>query len=151
MNRIWIYQSKKALTDGTLSEITRQLNEFIVRWSAHKKKLDARFEIKYNQFIILYVNQEEVLASGCSIDESVHFMQEIDKKYDLSLFDRQQMAFLDPEGEIRVCHLNDISTLRKSGLLQDDTKVFNNMILDENQLINSWKIPFRQSGFSAFA
>ena len=151
MNRIWIYQSKKALTDGTLEEITSQLNEFIDRWSAHKMKLDARFEILHNQFIILYVNQDEIMASGCSIDDSVRFLQALDQKFNLSLFDRQQMAFLDPDGEVRVCSLNEISELRKSGLIQDETSVFNNTIMDENQLSTSWKIPFKLSGYSAFA
>ena len=151
MNRIWIYQSKKAFTASEIEEISGELNEFISAWAAHKKKLNAGFEIKYGHFIILYVNQDEVLASGCSIDDSIHFMQKLDKKYDLSLFDRRQMAFVDDTGEIRICHLNDIPDLKKSGLISDQTRVFNNTILDENELSSSWKIPFKESGFAVFA
>jgi hypothetical protein len=151
MNRIWIYQSKRALTGKEQEEISYALTGYVNRWAAHNAKLDARFEILHSHFIILSVNQEEVTASGCSIDDSVRFMQEIDKTFNLSLFDRQQMAYVDSQGEVKVCRLNDIGDLRKNGAIQDNSYIFNNLILDEAEMESSWKIPFKDSGFVAFA
>ena len=150
MNRIWIYQSKRPFTVQEQENIAKELDFFIKRWAAHSKKLDARFEILHNHFITLTVNQEEIMASGCSIDDSVRFMQDLDKKYNLSLFDRQQMAFMAENGDVQVCGLNEIATLYKNGRLQDLSYVFNNLIQDANEMALSWKIPFKDSGFVAF-
>jgi hypothetical protein len=150
MNRIWIYQSKTPITSQQEAEISDALQGFVTRWAAHNVKLDARFEILYSHFILLSVNQEEVMASGCSIDDSVRFMQELDSRYNLSLFDRQQMAFVNDSGTIEVCGLNDIAALYQSGRLQDSTSVFNNLIQDARQIESSWKIPFKESGFVSF-
>ena len=147
MSRIWIYQSKHKLSPSEKESITLETTAFINRWAAHNVKLDARFEIKNDRFIILSVNEQEVLASGCSIDDSVRFMQELDKKYNLSLFDRLQMAYLDANGEVQVSGFNDIDKLFEAGEIKDNTLVFDNTIQDSNQLSNAWKVPFAQSGF----
>src|SRR5438105_1761582 len=130
MDRVWIYQSKKALSAVEEQEISFALGDFIKRWAAHSKKLDASFEILYNHFIILKVNQEEILASGCSIDDSVRFMQALDKQYGLSLFDRRQMAFIDNAGEVRVCAMDEIPAFIEHGVINDETLIFNNLIQD---------------------
>jgi hypothetical protein len=150
MNRIWIYQSKRPLTNIEQTKITAEMQAFVEHWAAHNVKLDARFEILHSHFIILSVNQEEVMASGCSIDDSMHFMQDLDRKYNLSLFDRQLMAYVNETGDIKVCSLNEISTLYNSGQITETTYIFNNIIHDSSLLDTSWKIPFKESGFKAF-
>jgi hypothetical protein len=150
MNRIWIYQSKRPITSLEQEKITAALQDFVTRWAAHNVKLDAKFEIRHGHFIILSVNEEEVMASGCSIDDAFRFMQEIDKKYDLSLFDRRQMAYVNENGEIKVCGLDDISTLYRSGDIKDNTTIFNNLIQDLNDIEVSWKVQFKDSGFVNF-
>jgi len=149
MNRIWIYQSKRTFSEKEHNEISTALDTFVKRWAAHSKKLDARFEILHNHFIALTVNQEEIMASGCSIDDSVRFMQDLDKTYNLSLFDRQLMAYIDEDENIKVCGLNEIAGLHKSGKIQGYTYIFNNLIQDANEMALSWKIPFKDSGYFA--
>jgi hypothetical protein len=119
-------------------------------WAAHNHKLDARFEIQQNRFILLTVNQEEVHASGCSIDDLYRFIQDLDLKYNLGILDRRQMAFINKNGEIQVCGLDDISSLYQDKILLDDTYIFNNTIQDASLLNSEWKIPFKKSGFAAF-
>jgi len=150
MNRIWIYQSKRPLANQEQEEISNALQAFVTRWAAHNVKLDARFEIRHSHFIILSVNQEQVMASGCSIDDSVRFMQALDNQYGLSLFDRQQMAFVDETGQIQVCGLNEIGALYQSGQLSDQTPIFNNTIQDAEALENTWQVPFQESGYVMF-
>ena len=147
MSRIWIYQSKHKLSPSEKEFINSETMAFINRWAAHNVKLDARFEIKNDRFIILSVNEQEVLASGCSIDDSVRFMQDLDRKYNLSLFDRLQMAYLDANGEVQVCSFNEIDKHYETGKITDETIVFDNTIQDSDQLSGSWKVPFAQSGF----
>jgi len=80
-SRIWIYQSSRKFSDEKVAEIENELMSFIENWSAHGTSLEASFTIKYNRFIIIAVNQEFHSATGCSIDASVGFIQNLEQKY----------------------------------------------------------------------
>ena len=54
-------------------------------------------EIRYNRFIILIVDESHAGASGCSIDKSVHFMQQLEQEYGINLFDRFNLAYRNGE------------------------------------------------------
>ena len=78
-SRIWIYQSDRKFSDDEINEIEAALKTFTENWAAHGTGLEASFITKYNRFIILAVNQEAQASTGCSIDASVHFIQELEK------------------------------------------------------------------------
>ncbi len=75
-SRVWIYQANRSLSEQELQEINTKLEDFITQWTAHGANLKASFEIRYKRFIILALDQELNAASGCSIDASVHFIQQ---------------------------------------------------------------------------
>jgi hypothetical protein len=151
MERIWIYPCDRKLSEKEKSELSAKLEHFVKNvWAAHNVKLKAAYQIPYDHFIILSVDQEEVTASGCSIDSSVHFMQQIQKEYGLDFFNRQRMMYLK-EGEIKSCTLSEIKDLHRSGELTEDTEVFNNTVSDSLAMQRSWKQPFRESGYKMFA
>ena len=79
-SRIWIYPSNRRFTKGELFVLRGELNDFISKWTAHNQSLETSYDLPYNQFILLAVNQQTVQASGCSIDASVRFIQEVEKK-----------------------------------------------------------------------
>jgi hypothetical protein len=74
-SRLWLYPSNRKLSDDEVVEISETLNNFVQDWSAHGTSLEASFEIRYNRFIILAINQEFHPATGCSIDSSVAMIQ----------------------------------------------------------------------------
>ena len=87
-SRIWIYQSDKKILDQDLIKIKTKLTEFLKNWTAHGDDLKSSFEIKYNRFLIIALNEKSTKASGCSIDACVHFIQKIEKDYGLNLLDK---------------------------------------------------------------
>lgn len=78
-SKIWIYQSNRKFSDDECSEIETDLESFLQNWSAHGTSLEASYQLKYNRFIIIAVNQEVQNATGCSIDASVQFIQNLEK------------------------------------------------------------------------
>ena len=80
-SKVWIYQSNRKFTDEEFAAIETDLKTFVENWAAHGTGLEASFELKYNRFIILAVNQENQIATGCSIDSSVQFIQSLEQKY----------------------------------------------------------------------
>ena len=126
-SRIWIYQSSRKFSDDEIAEIEKDLVEFITNWRAHGASLEASFQIKYNRFIILAVNQEVQAATGCSIDSSVVFIQNLEQKYEVDLLDKMNVAF--KQGEfITYKTLLDFKKIAKDKSVSENTIVFNNLV-----------------------
>ena len=81
-SRVWIYQSNRKFSDAEFTEIENDLKTFLEGWAAHGTSLESSYQLKYNRFIVLAVNQDVQAATGCSIDASVEFIQALEKKYE---------------------------------------------------------------------
>ena len=92
-SKIWIYQSNRKFTDAEFEEINTATQAFINDWSAHGTSLEASYLLKYNRFIIFAVNPEIQAATGCSIDKSVQFIQDLEQKYQVDLLDKMNVTF----------------------------------------------------------
>jgi hypothetical protein len=93
--RIWIYQSARQLTDNEVAAVSHRLQSFAEGWTAHGKPLHASFTISHRQFIILAADEDVQPASGCSIDDSVRVIKELDKTFSLQLVNRELVTFLN--------------------------------------------------------
>ena len=88
ISKVWIYQANRSFSESELVEIASKLDTFIENWTAHGSDLQAGYEIKYKRFIVLALNQNLNDASGCSIDASVHFIQQLEQAYNVDLMDK---------------------------------------------------------------
>jgi hypothetical protein len=148
-SRIWIYQSSRKFSDEEVAEIEKDLMQFIENWSAHGTSLEASFTIRYNRFIILSVNQEFHPATGCSIDSSVGFIQNLEQKYSVDLLDKMNVAF--KQGEfITYKTLLEFKKLAKDKSVSENTIVFNNLVNTTEELNEGWEIPAGESWHSRF-
>ncbi|WP_298303989.1 ABC transporter ATPase [Flavobacterium sp.] len=148
-SRIWIYQSSRKFSDEEVAEIEKDLKQFIENWSAHGTSLEASFTIKYNRFIIIAVNQEFHPATGCSIDSSVGFIQNLEQKYSVDLLDKMNVAF--KQGEfITYKTLLEFKKLAKDKSVYENTIVFNNLVNTIEELNEGWEIPASESWHSRF-
>jgi len=143
-SRVWIYQSSRELDNLEVDEIKKHGKDFINSWSAHGAELNAAFEIFYNRFIVLFADETQVKASGCSIDSSVHFIQKIQEAYQLDLFDRLNIAF-KVANKIDTLRLNDFQEALEKGQLTEDTIVFNNLIERKADFEKSWEVQLKNS------
>ena len=148
-SRIWIYQSNRKFTDEEVIEIEEGLIEFLTNWSAHGAALESSFQIKYNRFIILAVNQEVQANTGCSIDASVTFIQSLEQKYSVDLLDKMNVAF--KQGEfITYKTLLEFKKLAKEKAVSENTIVFNNLVNSIEEWNENWEIPANESWHSRF-
>jgi len=94
-SRVWIYQNQEPISKENQALIQQKLDEFVASWAAHEVPLLAKASILEDYFIVLVVNEEITVASGCSIDTSVHFIKELEKTFQLKLFDRLHVLIED--------------------------------------------------------
>lgn len=144
--RLWIYQSDRKLSDSEIEAIKEQGDNFIDNWAAHGEKLQAAFEILHSQFLIIFADEDEAKASGCSIDRSVHFIKNLEQEYSISLLNRTLIAYkVDDENEIVTLPQEEFIGLVAQGTLTKDTIVFNNLVTTKADLETKWQVPLKES------
>ena len=143
-SRVWVYQADRKLTDDVVAQIQEHLNAFTTQWTAHNNQLKAKAEVRYNRFLILIVDETQAGASGCSIDKSVRFMQEIEREFNINLFDRFNLAYKQAD-EVLSLPRHGFEDLLKQGAINTDTIVYNNLVQNLSELETKWEVPFKDS------
>ena len=148
-SRVWIYQSNRKFSDVELAEIESELILFVEKWAAHGNELEASYLLKYNRFIILAVNQEIQQVTGCAIDSSVSFIQNLEQKYQIELLDKMNVTFRNGE---YIAHksLLDFKKMAKEKAVTANTIVFNNLVNNIEEFNENWEVPAGDSWHSRF-
>ncbi|SDE75882.1 hypothetical protein SAMN05421636_107146 [Pricia antarctica] len=148
-SRIWIYQADRSFTSDELEEIQSEMDAFLKDWTAHGSNLKAGYEIRYKRFIVIALDQSQTAASGCSIDASVHFIQHLEKKYDVQLLDKMNVSY--KQGEyIAYKTLSDFKKMAKQKAVSKNTVVFNNLVNNKQEYEEHWEVPASESWHGRF-
>jgi len=147
-SRIWIYQSNSAFTDVEISNISKIIEPFLENWQRHGNNLKASYRIIYNQFIVIAVDENNEV-SGCSIDASMHIMQQIEQQFKVDLTDKLQVAFKNGDN-INTVSLADFKKYVTLDKITSETIVFNNMVDSIEGLQNNWEVPANKSWHNRF-
>ena len=148
-SRVWIYQSERKFTEIEEEEIRAALSNFIEEWTAHGQSLQAGYEIKYNRFIIIALDQSNAAASGCSIDASVHFIQALENKYGIDLLDKMNVTFRQGQ-YITYKPLMDFKKMAKERAISAETIVFNNLVTNVGEYKEHWEVAAKESWHQRF-
>lgn len=148
-SRVWIYQASRSFSEQELQEITGKLEKFIQQWTAHGADLNASFEIRYNRFIVLALDQEMNAATGCSIDASVNFIQQLEKEYNVDLLDKMNVSY--KQGDfVAYKSLTDFRKMAKDRAVSPKTIVFNNLVNNKAEYLEDWEVPASESWHKRF-
>jgi hypothetical protein len=147
--RVWIYQSDREFTAKEIEIISVKAVDFINQWTRHGDDLKGSFTVKYNQFLILAVDENFNTVSGCSIDSSVRFIQALEKELQLDLMNKMNVTFKDNE-HINLVKLADFQRFAKEQKITLETIVFNNMVATKEDFENNWEIPAKKSWHKRF-
>ena len=96
-SRIWIYQSNRKFIVSELEELNSKTVAFLNSWASHGSEMLCSYQIKYDRFIIIALDESKTSASGCSIDSCVHFIQGLEKTFEVLLLDKMNVAFKQGE------------------------------------------------------
>ena len=148
-SRVWIYQANRSFSDEEILAIEAKISTFIEAWTAHGKDLQAGFKIVYKRFIVLALDQDLNAATGCSIDASVHFIQQLEKEYAVDLMDKMNVSY--KQGDF-IAHksLIDFKKMAKQKAVSKNTIVFNNLVHNIAEFNENWEVPASESWHSRF-
>lgn len=148
-SRVWVYQSDKEFSQKEIDFISEKAQSFIEQWTRHGDSLKGSFTIKYNQFLVLAVDEGFNNVSGCSIDASVHFVQELEKVLNVDMMNKMNISFKDGE-HINIVKMNAFKEYAQQNKITKDTVVFNNMISTKEELETAWEVPASHSWHKRF-
>lgn len=146
-SRLWIYQSSRLFFMSEAIQIEDLLNDFIEKWNSHGTPVKGFGTLFFGQFIVLMADENATGVSGCSTDSSVRLMKEIEQLYKVSLFDRQNLAFVIKD-KIQLLPLNQLQYAFENQFINTDTLYFNNLVQTKQELETNWIIPLKESWLS---
>ncbi|GHB51870.1 hypothetical protein [Persicitalea jodogahamensis] len=148
-SRLWIYQADRSLTDQEVSLINQTLEAAIDGWEAHNQSLLASGKVFHNRFVVLAVDESHEMPSGCSIDKSVHWLQELGGRLNVDFFDRS-VAYLDASKAVQTLPVAAVKQAIADEVLFSNTPVFDNLVSTKAQWMKRWKVPADQTWLKRF-
>ena len=147
--KIWIYQSSRKFYPDEIKKITQQIEGFLTSWNDNGIDIIASYQLKYNRFIIIAVDQTLDTLSIDAIDDSVGFILALQAEYNVELLDKLNVCF--KQGEyVQYKDLKEFQKLLKKKAVSAKTIVFNNLINTKQELEDNWEIPITESWHSRF-
>ncbi len=143
-SRIWIYQSNRLFSMAEAFEMEDMLNDFLQSWKSHGDPVKGFANLFFGQFIILMADESAITVGGCSTDSSVHLIKDIEKRFQVDLLNRQNLAFIVKD-KIELLPLNQLAYAFENGFIDSNTLYFNNTVLTKKDLLEKWLIPVKES------
>jgi hypothetical protein len=143
-SRVWIYQSNRLFSLSEALTIEDKLNDFVAGWNSHGDPVKGYATLFFGQFIILMADESATGVSGCSTDSSVRLIKELERMFQVNLFDRQTLAFVVKE-KVQLLPLNQLNYAVQNGFVSSETLYFNNTVLNKQELVDNWIIPVKES------
>jgi len=148
-SKIWVYQSDRNLSKIDIELIEKEVKVFLENWSSHNKEIQSSFEVRYNRFLIIGLNENINLASGCSIDKSINFIKDLQSNLKVNFLNRLDVAY-KIGNVINSISLSKFQTMIREKKLSKDSIVYNNMIDTKESYINNWETKIENSWHKKF-
>jgi hypothetical protein len=154
-SRVWVYQSIREFSENEITQLKNKAEGFISEWTSHGKTMNACIEIFHKRFIIVCVDEKTTSASGCGIDKSLKFIQQLESDLggNTFLLDRMNVAYrknahLNNEvgqGQIISCPISELKNVLTFPEKQKGITVFNNLVNTKAALEKDWEVPLEKS------
>lgn len=147
--RVWVYKSAAAFTPEQRRVIRTLGARFTGGWAAHGSALDACVDVLHDHFVVIAVDEQQAMASGCSIDKSVRFVQDLERELGLNLTDRMVVLY-EKDGMLGTCRVPDVQAMLGRGELSADTIVFDDLVNTKADLDARFRAPLRGTWMGRF-
>lgn len=144
-SKLWVFQSDKIISPSNQKILINEISPFLTDWSSHGAEIKSSFEIRYDLFLIISVDEEINSASGCSIDKLTKFIIQISNEIGVDFFNRLNVAYKSDSEKINLRSLSDFKTLISEGKINEESIVFNNLIKTKKDYIEQWEVQLKNS------
>ena len=145
--RLWIYGAERGLNASQVAELQAGMNRFMHEWTAHKRELATGWQLKYDRFIMVAVDESQMAASGCSIDSMVQNLRHLEGQIGTEIVGTSAKVFYrDGDSTIHCVGRLQFKELLATDVLNTDSVVFDNTVQTLSDLRQGkWEVPMRSS------
>ncbi|MBS1512946.1 MAG: hypothetical protein JST86_19040 [Bacteroidetes bacterium] len=143
-SRVWIYQSNRLFFISEAFEIEDMLKAFVDNWKSHGDPVKGYANLFFGRFIVLMADETQSGVSGCSTDSSVHLIKDIEKKFNVDMFNRLNLAFLIKD-KVEMLPLSQLNYAVENNFINAETLYFNNTVLTKKELLDNWIRPVKNT------
>ncbi len=137
--RVWVYQADRNLSEAEEARILDFLRAALDTWVTHGMPMRGSVKILFNRLILIAADTDFQDPSGCSIDSSTRWLQELGKAMNVNFFDRSIGYFED--GDWKFFSVFDTKKQVSGGIIRPETPVINPRVGSVGDLENSLVIP----------
>lgn len=148
-SKVWLYASERELSDEELGLARDMLERFLQEWTSHSRELMTYGNIFHRYFLGIFVDESMSPASGCSIDGSMRFVQQLSDALGVNFFQREYVYSLQDQ-EVKKWKLNELSNHYKSGEIENQTLFFDHLVPTKEAFISRWLVPLEKSWIKRF-
>jgi hypothetical protein len=141
--RVWVYTSDRLFSEQENNLIRLKFEIFLDSWQSHQQDVRSSFEIKEKRFLIVAVDESYNEISGCGIDKSFHFVQELEAELGISLTNKTNVVFEKDETQI-VLPFVKIKDAISEDILSSDYLYYNTLVLNLGELRTNFKINVKE-------
>jgi hypothetical protein len=138
--RLWIFAAGRPLSTDESSRVLDETDAFIDQWTAHGVALRAGREVRYNQFLLVGVDERAAGVSGCSVDALVRRMRQLEEVLGAELVDNGPVLYREGNVIERVTR-GRFAELAAAGTVGPNTRVFDNTLTRVGDLLaGKWEV-----------
>ncbi len=123
-SRLWIYALDRPLTDAESATLSDRVDAFIRNWNSHGRPVNAGYEFRHNQFVLIAGVIPGGNISGCGIDASVHALAVCGEQLGFGIASGLEIFFRGESGEIERSPRQAFRKLARAGAITGSTIVF---------------------------
>ena len=147
--KLWVFPSSRKFYPQEIEGLKQRIEEFLGNWTNEGQSLDCSYQLKYDRFLIISVDNSEINLSLRAHDTLTAFILELEKFYDIVLLDKINVCY--KQGEfVQYKDLKEFKKMMKSKGVSKKTVVFDNMITTKAELENDWEINIMDSWLGRF-
>ncbi|MES2373623.1 MAG: hypothetical protein V4557_13670 [Bacteroidota bacterium] len=143
-SRVWIYQSSRLFLISEALEIEEMMNNFVENWNSHGTPVKGYANLLFGQFIVIMADETATGVSGCSTDSSVRLIKQVEEKFKVDMFNRQNLAFVVNE-KIQMIPMAQLKYAFENNFINAETLYFNNLVANKESLLTEWMQPVKDS------
>lgn len=144
--RLKIFHASRSLSDSESALLRKEADIFFKEWQAHKQNLTSAYDWKYNQFLLVGVDEQCVSLSGCSIDRLTQFVEALGRRFQVEFLNSPQICYRNQQNQICCVERFEFKQQVQSGAIHENTTVFNNLITTVKEWREGkWETSFKES------
>ncbi|WP_456376924.1 ABC transporter ATPase [Lutibacter sp.] len=147
--KLWIFPSNRKFYPQEIAGLKEEIKAFLSEWDDGEFVIKSCYQLEYNRFIIITVDDSQHSLSIQAHDLLITFIQELENIYKIILLDKINVCY--KQGEfVQYKDLKDFKKMMKAKGVSQKTVVFNNMITTKQELKHDWEINIMDSWLGRF-